>query len=92
MVRQYSITLKVDSLTNLSQLYKALSNYLQIRDKAKYCESYVREVDEEIEKIEQKYRKEFDTELTKTNSECIKDLAKVLEVIKVNKNKKIVNQ
>ena len=49
-------------------------------------------MDEEIEKIEQKYRKEFDTELTKTNSECIKDLAKVLEVIKVNKNKKIVNQ
>jgi hypothetical protein len=60
MVRQYSITLKMDSLTNLSDLHKALSNYFQIRDKAKYCDSYIKEVDEEIEKIELKYKKEFD--------------------------------
>ncbi len=87
MVREYSITLKVDTLTNLSDLYKALNNYFQIRDKAKFCEAYVKEVDEEVEKIEAKYRKEFDAELTKTNSECIKDLSRVLEVIKANKKK-----
>lgn len=45
MVREYSITLKVDTLTNLSDLYKALNNYFQIRDKAKFCEAYVKEVD-----------------------------------------------
>ena len=48
MVRQYSITLKVDSITNLNELHKALTNYFQIRDKAKYCESYIKEVDDEI--------------------------------------------
>jgi len=87
MVKQYSITLKVDSFNELNDLYKALTTYFEIRPKAKYCDAYVKEIDEEIDRIEVKYRKDFDAELTKTNSSCIKDLSKVLEVIKTNKKK-----
>ncbi len=48
MVRQYSITLKADNFANPHDLYKALSNYFEIRNKAKFCDAYVKEIDDEV--------------------------------------------
>jgi hypothetical protein len=88
MIKELSLSLKIDNIQSLTELYKGLVTFYDVKEKAKYCEKFVIEIEEEIVKIEEKYKKEFDEELTKKNSTNIKDLAKILEIIKVNKKSK----